>query len=306
MTSILRTMNLTKVYHDKEAVSNVNMTVKQGEIYGFLGPNGAGKTTVMRMITNLVKPTHGEVEFFGERSTPHSYEMLKRMGCIIEYPVFYDRLSARDNLQLHGEYMGYYDKKAVDEALALVNLSGIDNKPVKQFSLGMKQRLGIARALMTKPELLILDEPINGLDPAGIKEMRELFRMLSLEYGMTLLISSHLLSEIEQIADTIGVIREGRLVEEVAMDTIRGLNSDYMELVTPEATKAVYVMQHKLKLSNFKVMDAGVIRIYDGGITQQELNKALVLGDVYIANLSRKQHSLEDYFLQLTGGEGIA
>ncbi|MFE4710435.1 ABC transporter ATP-binding protein [Paenibacillus sp. NPDC056722] len=306
MTSILRTRDLTKVYHGREAVSSVNMTIKQGEIYGFLGPNGAGKTTVMRMITNLVKPTGGEIEFFGEKVTPGSYEMLKRMGCIIENPVFYDKLSARENLLLHGEYMGYYDKKAIEEALALVKLSGIDNKPVKQFSLGMKQRLGIARSIMTKPELLILDEPINGLDPVGIKEMREVFRMLSREYGMTLLISSHLLSEIEQVADTIGVIREGRLLEEVAMDTIRGLNTDYIELSTPEVTKAVYVLQHKLSLTNFKAMDAGIIRIYDDGVSQQALNKALVLGDVYIASLSRKQHSLEDYFLQLIGGEGIA
>ncbi|WP_019912232.1 ABC transporter ATP-binding protein [Paenibacillus sp. HW567] len=305
MTTILRTRDLTKVYQGKEAVKHVNMNIKQGEIYGFLGPNGAGKTTVMKMITNLVKPTAGEIEFFGEKMTDQSYEMLKRMGCIIEYPVFYDKLTARENLKLHGEYMGYYDTKAMEEALELVKLTGVDKKAVKQFSLGMKQRLGIARAVMTKPELLILDEPINGLDPLGIKELREVFRMLSREYGMTLLVSSHILGEVEQIADTIGVIREGVLVEEVTMDTIRSQNTQYIELITGECSKAVYILEHKLGLSNFKVLDSRTIRIYDG-IQQLELNKALAEADVELESLSKKHHSLEDHFMELMGGEGIA
>lgn len=306
MTTIVRTRNLTKIYEGKEAVNNVNMNIRQGEIYGFLGPNGAGKTTVMRMITNLVKPTAGEIEFFGEKITNRSYELLKRMGCIIEYPVFYDKLTAKENLLLHGEYMGYYDQKAIAEALQLVKLSGVDNKPVRQFSLGMKQRLGIARAIMTKPELLILDEPINGLDPVGIKEMRELFQILSKEYGMTLLISSHILAEIEQIADTIGVIREGVLVKEVPMEAIRSTNMEYIELVTNECSKALYVLEQKLGLSNFKVMDYQTIRIYEDSITQCELNKVLVTEDVELESLSKKSHSLEDYFLKLIGGEGVA
>ncbi|MHA6529432.1 ABC transporter ATP-binding protein [Paenibacillus sp. BAC0078] len=305
MTTILRTRDLTKVYQGKEAVKNVNMNIRQGEIYGFLGPNGAGKTTVMKMITNLVKPTAGEIEFFGEKMTDQSYEMLKRMGCIIEYPVFYDKLTARENLKLHGEYMGYYDTKAMEEALELVKLTGVDKKAVKQFSLGMKQRLGIARAVMTKPELLILDEPINGLDPLGIKELREVFRMLSREYGMTLLISSHILGEVEQIADTIGVIREGMLVEEVTMDTIRSQNTQYIELISSECNKVVYILEHKLGLSNFKVLDPRTIRIYDG-IQQLELNKALAEADVELESLSKKNHSLEDHFMELMGGEGIA
>ncbi|KUP26382.1 ABC transporter ATP-binding protein [Paenibacillus sp. DMB5] len=305
MTTILRTWNLTKVYQGKEAVNNVNMNIKQGEIYGFLGPNGAGKTTVMKMITNLVKPTAGEIEFFGEKMTSRSYEMLKRMGCIIEYPVFYDKLSARENLELHGEYMGYYDPKALKEALELVNLTGTDKKPVKQFSMGMKQRLGIARAVMTKPELLILDEPINGLDPLGIKELREVFRMLSREYGMTLLISSHILGEVEQIADTIGVIKDGVLLEEVAMDEIRSRDTDYIELITDNSSKAVYTLTNTLGLSNFKVIGARTVRIYEK-ISQLELSKALAEADVELESLNRKQHSLEDYFVGLMGGEVVA
>ncbi|UQZ35831.1 bacitracin ABC transporter ATP-binding protein [Paenibacillus sp. PK3_47] len=305
MTAILRTWDLTKVFQGKEVVNSVNMNIKQGEIYGFLGPNGAGKTTVMKMITNLVKPTAGEIEFFGEKMTARSYEMLKRMGSIIEYPVFYDKLSAKENLELHGEYMGYYEPKAIKEALELVKLTGTDHKPVKQFSLGMKQRLGIARAVMTKPELLILDEPINGLDPLGIKELREVFRMLSREYGMTLLISSHILGEIEQIADTIGVIREGVLVEEVAMDTIRSRNTQYIELITHEATKAVYVLEHKLGLSNYKILDSRTLRIYDD-VSPLALNKSMADAGVELEGLSKKHHSLEDYFVELMGGDGVA
>jgi len=206
MKYILRTNNLTKVLNNKEVVCNVNMNIKKGEIYGFLGPNGAGKTTIMKLMTNLIKPTSGEIEIFDEKLTDNSYEVLKRVGTIIEYPIFYEKLTARENLELHCEYMGYHDMKAIDRALDIVNLKNIDNKKVKEFSLGMKQRLGIARAITTKPEILILDEPINGLDPIGIKELRGIFKMLSKEYGITILISSHILSEIEEIADTIGVI----------------------------------------------------------------------------------------------------
>ena len=220
MKYIVKTNHLTKSFNGKEVVSGVNMHVKKGEIYGFLGPNGAGKTTIMKMLTNLIKPTSGDIEIFGEKLTDTSYEVLKRMGTIIEYPIFYEKLTAKENLLLHCEYMGYYKKDAIDQALQLVYLTNIEDKPVKDFSLGMKQRLGIARAIMTKPELLILDEPINGLDPIGIKEVRDLFKMLCKEYGITILISSHILAEIEQIADTIGIINNGRLVEEISMENI--------------------------------------------------------------------------------------
>ena len=302
MTHILKTYNLTKAFNGKEVISNINMSVKKGEIYGFLGPNGAGKTTVMRMITNLLKPTSGEIEILGEKLTDKSYEVLKRMGTIIEYPVFYDKLTARENLELHCEYMGYYDKKAIDNALKLVDLKGIDNKPVKEFSLGMKQRLGIARAITTKPEFLMLDEPINGLDPIGIKEFRSLFKMLSKEYGMTVLISTHILGEIEQIADTIGVINNGRLLDEVPMDTIRGKNTDYIEIVTMNCKKAVYVLENHLNISNFRVIENNIIRIYEDNISQSHISKTLILNDVLMESISRKNGSLEDYFMNLLNG----
>ncbi|MBO0959805.1 ABC transporter ATP-binding protein [Neobacillus sp. MM2021_6] len=306
MSYMIKTNQLTKAYKGKEVVSNVNMRVKKGEIYGFLGPNGAGKTTIMKMLTNLVKPTSGEIEIFGEKLTNTSYEVLKRMGSIIEYPVFYDRLTARENLELHCEYMGYYDKKAIDTALDLVKLKDIENKSVKDFSLGMKQRLGIARAIITKPELLILDEPINGLDPVGIKELRDLFHMLCREYGITMLISSHILGEMEQIADTIGVISDGQLIKEVSINEIHEQNTEYIELVVNDVKKAFYVLDGILHLTNFKVVGESRFRIYDKGASQSEISKALILNGVMIEEINKKNHSLEDYFLTLINGGGIS
>lgn len=305
MSYILKTSNLTKAYSGREVVADVSMHIKKGEIYGFLGPNGAGKTTVMKMISNLVKPTSGDIEIFGEKLTNTSYEVLKRMGTIIETPVFYERLTAGENLDLHCEYMGYHDKKAIGRALELVNLKNIDKKPVKEFSLGMKQRLGIARAITTKPEFLMLDEPINGLDPVGIKELRSLFKVLNKEYGITLLISSHILGEIEQIADTIGVINNGRLVEQVSMDSIRDKNTEYVEVTVNDCKKAAYVLANNLGISNFRVTDHNSIKIYETQIPQNEVSKTLILNDIVIESINKKSSSLEDYFMKILKGSDI-
>lgn len=305
MSYILKTSNLTKAYNGREVVADVSMHIKKGEIYGFLGPNGAGKTTVMRMIANLVKPTSGEIEIFGEKLTDTSYEVLKRMGTIIETPAFYEKLTARENLDLHCEYMGYHDKKAVGRALELVNLKNIDKKPVKDFSLGMRQRLGIARAIATKPEILMLDEPINGLDPIGIKELRNLFKVLSREYGITLLISSHILGEIEQIADTIGVIHNGRLVEQVSMESIRERNTEYIEIMVNDCKKAAYILANNLGISNFRVVDHNSIRIYDCEKTQGEISKAFILNDIVIESINKRNSSLEEYFMKILNGGGV-
>ena len=305
MSVICSTHQLCKSYHGADIVKDISMTIRKGEIYGFLGPNGAAKTTVMKMMTNLVKPTAGYVKLFDQVLTPTSYELLKRIGSMIESPIFYDHLAARDNLDLHLEYVGYPDKWAIEEALEIVGLKEVGTKPVREYSLGMKQRLGIARAISTKPELLILDEPINGLDPIGIKEVRKLFYTLSREFGMTLLISSHILTEIEQIADTIGVISKGRLVGEVTMENLWGQEAAYIELVTEDGVRACYVLEHDLKISNFKLFDGGKIRIYDADITQNDVTRTLVEHDVSIQSITRKVHTLEDYFLSMIE-EGIA
>lgn len=305
MVHIVKTNQLTRTYGGKEAVANVSMSVKQGEIYGMLGPNGAGKTTVMKMLTNLVKPTAGEIELFGERITDTSCGYLGRMGVIIETPIFYDKMTARENLELHCDYMGYHNKDSIKEALELVNLNAIDKKPVKEFSLGMKQRLGIARAITTKPELLILDEPTNGLDPVGIKELRELFSVLSKQFGMTILVSSHILGEIELIADTIAVMNDGKLLQEVPMEQITRQNMEYIEITTRECGKAAYVLEKQFQLTNIRVFDGGQIRVYDSRVPQNDLMKALVLHDVAIESIYKKTGTLEDYFLSIIHGGDV-
>lgn len=300
MSYVLQTNQLTKIIDGRELVKNVNLHVKKGEIYGFLGPNGAGKTTVMKMVTNLWKPTGGSIELFGETLTPSSYEMLKRMGSIIEFPCFYEHMSGRDNLQLHCEYMGCYIPGSVDESLALLGLTEAAEKPVKRYSLGMKQRLGIARAILCKPELLVLDEPTNGLDPAGIKQVRDLFKMLCTEYEITLMISSHMLSEVESIADTIGLLHHGTMVKEVFMKEISGMDAAYIELTVEDTKKAAYVLADKLKLNNFKITGEQDIRIYDGQTDTKDIARILALHSVGIISLRRKSESLEDYFLKMT------
>ncbi len=303
---IVQTNQLTKIVDGKEIVKEVSIHVKKGEIYGFLGPNGAGKTTVMKMLTNLWKPTFGTVELFGETLTPTSYDVLKRMGSIIEFPCFYEHMSGRENLQLHCEYMGYYVPDSVDHALKMLGLLEAGDQQVKRYSLGMKQRLGIARAILCRPELLVLDEPTNGLDPAGMKQLRDLFKMLCAEYGITIIISSHILSEVESIADTVGVIDHGRMMKEISMQEISERNTAYIELAVEDTKKASYVLADKLELKNFKVVDGRTIRIYDDGADTGVLSKTLALNDIAIQFIGRKSESLEDYFLKVTGeGNGL-
>ena len=301
MPFILQTNRLSKKIGSKMLVTDVDIHIRKGEIYGFLGPNGAGKTTVMKMITNLWKPASGTIELFGERLTPKSYDVLKRMGSIIEFPVFYDHMTGRENLQLHCEYMGYYNTGSVEKAMQMLNLTDAADQPVRNYSLGMKERLGIARAVMCKPELLILDEPTNGLDPAGMKQIRDLLKMLSSEYGITIMISSHILSEVESIADTVGIIHHGRMMKEIRMQDIEETNLNYVEISVTDEKKAAYVLAEMLKLHNFKVFDNGKIRIYDHSVSTQQLTKTLALNDVEVMGIGKKAETLEDYFLKLTG-----
>lgn len=300
MSYILQTNHLSKVIGEKELIRDVNLHLKKGEIYGFLGPNGAGKTTVMKMITNLWKPTEGTIEIFGEPLTPKSYGVLKRMGSMIEYPIFYEHMTGRENLKLHCDYMGYYSQGSIENALDMLDMTMAADKPVKTYSLGMKERLGIARAILCKPELLVLDEPTNGLDPAGMKQIRELLKMLCTEYGITIMVSSHILSEIENIADTVGIIHHGRMMKEISMEEIEEMNLNYIELVVTDVKRGAFVLTEKLGITNFKIMEDGNIRIYDNRIMTQKLSKTLALNDVEICGIGKKAETLEDYFLKLT------
>nr|WP_144925243.1 ATP-binding cassette domain-containing protein [Paenibacillus bovis] len=304
MEYIIQTNNLTKKVIGKELVSNINIHIKKGEIYGFLGQNGAGKTTILKMLTGVTSPTTGEILLFQDRLTNKSRSALIRVGSIIEYPVFFEHLTAMENLKLHCEYLGYYDENDMKQALQLVKLQDAEGEIVKNFSLGMKQRLGIARAIITKPEVIILDEPTNGLDPIGIKDIRQLIRMLNKEYGITFLLSSHILGELEQIVDRVGIIHHGKLLKEVTLAEIRKERSDYIEIVPSDIRKSVYLLENELHIMNMKIIDDHKIRIYDLSYTQSEIAKMLMMHDVGIEEMQKHSHSLEDYFYEQINGGG--
>ncbi|GIN88486.1 bacitracin ABC transporter ATP-binding protein [Heyndrickxia sporothermodurans] len=302
METVIQINQLCKTFKGTETVSNVNMKINKGEIYGFLGPNGAGKTTIMKMILNLVKPSSGEINVLNKPVLTTSYQYLKHIGSIIEYPVFYDRLTAKENLELHCDYNDFYDKNAINEALKIVGLIGVEHKKIHKFSLGMKQRLGIARAIVTKPEILILDEPINGLDPIGIKDIRELLLFLKEEYGITILISSHIVSEIESIADTIGIIHQGKLLKEVKMEQIRKENVEYLEIKVDNLIKAIRVLEENLGIKKYEQIGNHIIRIFEQKASHSQINKELIMNGVIVNGMEKKQNNLEEYFLNLING----
>lgn len=304
MNYVIQTSDLSKTVKGMSIVSRVNLNVRKGEIYGLLGPNGAGKTTIMKMLTGLILPTSGAIMLFGKNFSETSKEGLKRVGSIIEYPIFFEHMTAMENLQIHCEYLGYYDKRAIHQALDLVQLEGIEDKKVKDFSLGMKQRLGIARAAITKPELIVLDEPTNGLDPIGIKNMRDLIRTLNQEYGITFVLSSHILGEIEQVADRIGVIQRGQLVDEVTLSDIRKQRTDYIELMTSNVQKAAFLLEHELRISNIKIVQDQRIRVYDTDVSTSQITKLLIAHEIEIEEIQKYNSTLEDYFYhQIQGKE---
>lgn len=302
MEYILKTENLSKHYKNKKAVDSVNLNVQKGEIYGFLGQNGAGKTTTIRMIMGLVKPTQGNVYLFGEKIIPGRYSHYGRIGSIIETAGFYPNLTAAENLEIHRRLMGISNKDYLDEALELTGMMEVRNKQVKGFSLGMKQRLGISRALLHKPELLILDEPTNGLDPVGIKEIRKLIIDLSMKRKITVLVSSHILSEIQLMASKIGIIHEGKLLEEIGYDELKKKSRNYIEIKTPEDKKACFLIEKTLGITDYKIVEQGVIRIYERLNESSAFNRVLQENGLEISQINVMNDTLEDYFLQLTGG----
>lgn len=299
MDAVMETVGLRKSYRGNAVVDDVNIHIPKGAVYGFVGPNGAGKSTVMKMILNLIRPDAGEVHLFGEKVTDHSYEIFKKVGSIIENPAFYDRLTARQNLELHCEYMGFPNKERIDEVLQMVDLQNVEKKQIRHYSLGMKQRLAIARAILTRPEFLILDEPINALDPEGICKMRNLFQRLNREEGTTIFISSHILSEVDLIADTIGIIQHGKLLTELPIEEIHKRQTEYISLQVDDAARAAALLE-QMGIAHFSVLDREFIRIYDPDISGKILSKTLLENGVGLESLWRRQDTLEDYFFQLT------
>lgn len=301
MEYILRTHNLTKEFKKFSAVSNLNMNIKQGEIYGFLGENGAGKTTTIRMIMGLMKATSGEIELFSEKPSRKNRDFYKRVGSIIEYPGFYPNLTAKENLEIHRRMMGVQDKESIIDSLKITGIQDVKDKKVKEFSLGMKQRLGIARAILHHPEFLILDEPVNGLDPSGIKEIRELILDLCHNQGITFLISSHILSEIQQMATKIGIIHKGKLLEEIEYDELQKRNRHYINIKVNDDKKASFILEQKLNISDYVIWEKNNLRVYENLQDASKINKTLISNDINVNELCLSVDSLEDYFLKLTG-----
>lgn len=303
---VIQTNNLTKVYGKQKVVNSVNIHVRKGSIYGLLGRNGAGKTTIMKMILGLTSITSGEVKVFGKNIRGQEKRIYPRIGAIIETPGFYPNLTGTENLEIFAKLRGTPHPDAVKKALDIVGLPYKDKKLFSKYSLGMKQRLGIANAILHDPELLILDEPMNGLDPIGIAEMRDFIKSLSMEYGKTVLISSHILSEISLLADDIGIIDQGVLLEENSMRELKRKNCKYIQLQVSDIPKTSLIIERQFNVKDYSVQNDNILRIYDTALDMGEINKALVMQGVTVISSSVCNDTLEDYFKRITGGEGIA
>ncbi|MGF3214799.1 ABC transporter ATP-binding protein [Facklamia sp. P12945] len=303
---IIETKNLTKVYGEQKVVNSVNLHVEKGSIYGLLGRNGAGKTTIMKMILGLTDITNGEVSVFNQNIKGNEKKIYPRIGAIIETPGFYPNLTGTENLEVFAMLRGTAFPNAVKNALEVVGLPYKDKKLFGNYSLGMKQRLGIANAILHDPEVLILDEPTNGLDPIGIAEVRNFIKDLSVKKGKTILISSHILSEITLLADTVGIIDNGVLLEESSMEELNKKNRKYIMLEVSDVSKTTIVLEKEFEITNYSVEDNNHVKIYSHGLDMAKINESLVMNGISVISSQTCNDSLEDYFKKITGGEGIA
>lgn len=296
MEYILRTKNLTKQFGEKFAVRGVSMQIRKGEIYGFIGKNGAGKTTLMRLILGAAMPTDGSIELFGgedENSARH------RIGALLEYPCIYKNCSALENLRRFAILTGN-DTDELEDILELVGLGKVGNKKAGQFSLGMKQRLAIGIALLGHPEFLVLDEPINGLDPAGIKEIRDVILALNQKKGVTFLISSHLLDELSKIVTTYGIIKDGVLIEQITAPELQAKCRHHLKIAADDIPKTAALLECLTDKRHIKVGD-GCLYLYDLIDKSDRINRLLVNHGIRVSELAVQTASLEEYFLERMG-----
>lgn len=300
--NVLVTRDLTKQYGSTTVVDHVNITIQKGDIYGLVGRNGAGKTTIIRMAVAQTIPSGGEVELFGATGVRELGQARSRIGAMVEIPSFYPYLTARENLEYYRRQRGIAGPHVVEDALEQVNLTDTGKKKFKTFSLGMKQRLGLALALMNRPDLLFLDEPINGLDPEGIVEFRNLLLELNRQYQTTILISSHILSELQSLATCYGFIDKGHLLEQLTANELAEKCRDCLELKVDDAPKAAALMEKELGLRDFEVLPGGAIRLYEGLEIPQKITNLLVAQGISLYGVEHRGANLEDYFLNLIGG----
>lgn len=300
---ILSTDSLTKKYKNTTAVNHVNLEIKQGDIYGLVGKNGAGKTTLLRIITGQAFASEGEISLFGVSSEESLNKKRKRIGAIIETPSFYSYMTALQNLEYYRIQRGIPGRECVKEVLEEVGLTQAGNKKYRDFSLGMKQRLGLALALMNKPELLLLDEPINGLDPFGIVEIRNLLLKLNREKNITILISSHILSELANLVNNYGFIEGGKLVKQISSENLAKECNRYIELKVDNVEAMAALLETKLNCISYKVTPDNTIQIFDYQEQPNKISELAVGSGIGLLSLMTKEISLENYFIQLVGGE---
>lgn len=297
---IVKTNKICKKYKSNFVLKDVSINIKKGDIYGLIGKNGAGKTTLMRIIAGLISETSGDLELFEENKS--KIKNRKRIGVLIETPAFFDDMDAYNNLEYLRRYKGIPGESCVEEKLKLVGLESVEGKLIKDYSLGMKQKLGLAMALLGDPEFLILDEPTNGLDPVGIVKMRELLKKLNREKGITILISSHILSELSQLSTTYGIMNSGRLVEELSMEELKEKSKMVLEIKVDNREKCTWVLENILSINDYKVLNDNIINIYEDLDKASIITKELAKEDVLISHMVTRGESLEDYVVNVMEG----
>lgn len=299
---VLKTHNITKVYGDQISVNNINMTIKKGEIYGFIGQNGAGKTTLIRLITGLIQKTSGDIELFGASGENDLNKGRTMIGSLIETPAFYGGMTARENLEVSRLIRNIAGKESIEQVLNYVGLENTGKKKVKDFSLGMRQRLGIANALLGNPRLLILDEPINGLDPMAIVEIRELLKKVNKEKEVTILISSHILGELAELATCYGIISNGKLIEEISAIELNEKCRQFIELEVDDTARTVALLEKELHITNYEVLENNKIKIFTHLDRVGKINSIITKGGVIVEKIGVKGENLEEYFVNIVGG----
>ncbi|WP_339242549.1 ATP-binding cassette domain-containing protein [Paenibacillus sp. FSL F4-0243] len=300
-TTIFEAEGLTKQYGSANALQNINMQIKQGDIYGFVGENGAGKTTLMKIISGLVYPTKGTIQLMGKSSEKDIARVRKKMGVLIELPALYPHMNAEENLSFYCKIHGISDFNRIKDVLNLVGLTDVENKNTTEYSLGMRQRLGLAISLLNEPEFLVLDEPINGLDPTGIVEMRKLLAKLAHEKGVTILISSHILSELQLLATKFGFIHKGQFIKEVSVEELLQSAEAQICIKTVEIAAAINVLKNDLNIHSITLSEAGEILVPKDLTDLEQLMSTLIRNGIPLEGINLSTANLEHYYMDLIG-----
>lgn len=294
--------NVTKEFKNKTVLKGVSFNIEAGDIYGLIGENGAGKTTLLKLIVNLLKPTSGNIQVLGKEIKKDSYDYLRNIGALIDEPVFYKKLTLYENFKVHCEYLGVYDEEKLESVLKRVGLHNKKDRKIKELSFGEKQRLAIAYALITEPELLILDEPTNGLDTIAIVELREILLKLNREFNTTIIISSHAINELETLVNKVMFLKNGEIVEDGLLEEVKEKCSVYIEIEVEDYSKALAILEKELNIINMKLINKGTIRVYEALEERKKILSTLVKSDVEVLSFNMVQISLEEYFIKKVRG----